>query len=279
MDVAWICAFCDAVMGSYESLWTHLLMHYPKRYWCPHDCDFGCYVFDHFKGHLKSFHGVTELETFVCGCRYQTEDILKWNKHLLASQGNCAERIASLDQYKTWNDELHQNVPAGCTLIPLSGLLGTGCSIAVPTVMVDMFAGRTLTARTGSYPYDWTAQDSIHRVVYSHMNTVVLDSSTKLDHRNGNRLDADIANLRIATDRQNARNRGVRRYAGKTSRYTGVDWSKHNKKWRARIQVDNGKNKSLGYYVDETDAAVAYNNEAIKRDYDFHRLNKIVFQN
>ena len=44
---------------------------------------------------------------------------------------------------------------------------------------------------------------------------------------------------------------------GRTSRHRGVCWDKGGKKWKARIYVD-GKNKSLGCFVDEDDAGRAY---------------------
>jgi hypothetical protein len=44
---------------------------------------------------------------------------------------------------------------------------------------------------------------------------------------------------------------------GRSSRHRGVCWNKSSKKWMARIYVD-GKNKSLGCFVDEDDAGRAY---------------------
>jgi hypothetical protein len=44
---------------------------------------------------------------------------------------------------------------------------------------------------------------------------------------------------------------------GRTSRHRGVCWGKSRKKWMAQIYVD-GKQKSLGRFVDEDDAGRAY---------------------
>jgi hypothetical protein len=46
----------------------------------------------------------------------------------------------------------------------------------------------------------------------------------------------------------------------KKSKYIGVGWHKHTKKWMARL-VLNGKRLSLGCYVNEIDAANAYQNK------------------
>ena len=45
------------------------------------------------------------------------------------------------------------------------------------------------------------------------------------------------------------------------SKYVGVSWSKHNKKWMAAIRID-GKPKNLGRYRDEKEAARIYDDGA-----------------
>ena len=45
------------------------------------------------------------------------------------------------------------------------------------------------------------------------------------------------------------------------SKYVGVHWRKREKKWRAQITI-NGKNKGLGYYQDEKEAARIYDEQA-----------------
>jgi hypothetical protein len=75
------------------------------------------------------------------------------------------------------------------------------------------------------------------------------------DHRNGYGLDNRRSNLRPATALQNSHN--TRPYAGHSSRFKGVTWHKHTKKWAAQIRI-NGKNRYLGLFVSEEEAAHAY---------------------
>ena len=98
-----------------------------------------------------------------------------------------------------------------------------------------------------------------------------------LDHKDGDRKNNHIENLREATWSQNQRNTiksGL--FNGKltTSTYKGVSWHKHQGKWRARIYF-NEKTKELGYFTDEKEAANAYNLAAIKYHGEFARLNDL----
>jgi len=44
-----------------------------------------------------------------------------------------------------------------------------------------------------------------------------------------------------------------------TSRFWGVTWHREKKKWQARYRDTNGKDRSVGYYDDEEEAARAVN--------------------
>lgn len=59
-----------------------------------------------------------------------------------------------------------------------------------------------------------------------------------------------------------------------TSQYLGVSWFKRDACWKAFIYVDK-KQKHLGYYQSEIDAARAYNVAALKYHGEFARLNII----
>jgi len=94
-----------------------------------------------------------------------------------------------------------------------------------------------------------------------------------VDHINGDIFDNRKSNLRICTQCQNSRNARKNR-SGVTSIYKGVSWKPINNKFRAQIQVDR-RNIHLGYFYDQTEAALAYNAAAIKYFGEFARLNII----
>lgn len=83
----------------------------------------------------------------------------------------------------------------------------------------------------------------------------LLQPGHEVDHINGDGLNNQKYNLRSVTPRQNLQNRvnGCK----KSSQFPGVDWTKQRNKWRSRIQI-NGKQKHLGYFDKEEDAALAY---------------------
>lgn len=88
-----------------------------------------------------------------------------------------------------------------------------------------------------------------------------------VDHLDGNSLNNSIDNFRWCTAKDN--NRNSKSHADSTSNYIGVCLHKANKKWKAQIKVD-GKVYFLGYYIDEVDAAKAYDVAALKNGYLHH---------
>jgi hypothetical protein len=93
----------------------------------------------------------------------------------------------------------------------------------------------------------------------------------EIDHINGNGLDNRKENLRVATRKENQQNRHI---TWGNSTYKGVYWEKQKNKWRARIFV-SGKCVHLGFFLTEKEAAVAYNQGAIKYFGSFACLNII----
>ena len=75
-----------------------------------------------------------------------------------------------------------------------------------------------------------------------------------VDHINNNFDDYRKINLRICSNAENNRNRGLQK--NNTSGYPGVNWVKREQKWRARIKVD-GKEQHLGLFSDINDAIQA----------------------
>jgi len=95
---------------------------------------------------------------------------------------------------------------------------------------------------------------------------------TEVDHKDGNRLNNLISNLRRCTIQQNNQN------AKKTSKitsskYKGVNFSTYHMKFKASISV-NKISIYLGIFSSEIDAAKAYNEAAIKYFGEFAWLNK-----
>jgi len=90
------------------------------------------------------------------------------------------------------------------------------------------------------------------KMLQMHIELIGRKEGLVTDHINGNGLDNRRENLRHVTQSQNCLNRHT-----KISKYPGVTWSKFNKKWYARITVDNNR-LHLGYFVNEADAYRAY---------------------
>jgi len=90
----------------------------------------------------------------------------------------------------------------------------------------------------------------IHRLIAIHFIENPEDYKC-VNHINGNRSDNSIVNLRWITLSGNCRNKNTGMYM------KGVSFNKKNKKFRARIYIDN-KHKHLGYFENEEDAHQAY---------------------
>lgn len=107
-----------------------------------------------------------------------------------------------------------------------------------------------------------------HRIAWA----IVMGRHPKdtIDHKNGIRDDNRFINLREATRAEQARNTSSSR--GSTSEYLGVSFRVDRGRWRANIRA-NGKQKHLGYFDNEIDAAKAYDQASLKYFGEFSRLN------
>jgi hypothetical protein len=108
-------------------------------------------------------------------------------------------------------------------------------------------------------------QISMHRQIMGVVNTKKI-----IDHKNRNALDNRKQNLRECTQSENSKNRKSRILS--TSIYLGVHWCKRSKKWKAVID-HNGVKNYLGIFINEIDAAKAYDKAAKKYHKEFANLN------
>ena len=116
------------------------------------------------------------------------------------------------------------------------------------------------------------------RIVIEKMHHVIIGKAPKgmvVDHINGNKLDNRRCNLRFVTIQQNAFNSEKKTYNRQvSSQYKGVYWRRNRNKWTSYITV-NGKKHYLGLFVNEKDAAEAYNKAAKRLHGEYAKLNQI----
>ncbi len=93
----------------------------------------------------------------------------------------------------------------------------------------------------------------------------------EVDHENGDGLDNRKSNLRLATKQQNQMNQRVQKIK-KSSKYKGVSWDKSKSKWVSAIKK-NYKRINLGRFLNEEEAAKAYDKKAIELFGEFAYLN------
>jgi len=87
----------------------------------------------------------------------------------------------------------------------------------------------------------------------------------QVDHINGNKLDNRLANLRSATNAENARNMSLS--SANKSGVTGVFWLSEYRKWLAYIGICGGKRENLGRFNRIEDAIIARKSAEIRHGY------------
>ena len=93
----------------------------------------------------------------------------------------------------------------------------------------------------------------IHRLLMQEEIKASTLAKPCIDHIDRDPLNNRKSNLRVVSCSTNNRSKAV---SGR-SRFPGIYFNKQANKWQAQIQLD-GKQKHLGRYVDEMDAARAY---------------------
>jgi len=129
-------------------------------------------------------------------------------------------------------------------------------------------------------------------IIYLHRLIMGLETAPRsvyVDHIDGNGLNNSRTNLRVTDNKGNQANYRKRLSAKTSSTYKGVCWNGSNNKlkpWQAYItlserrisKTDNksrGKQKALGYYRTEKEAALSYNKAAIEYFGNMASLNVI----
>ena len=141
--------------------------------------------------------------------------------------------------------------------------------------------------------YEWLSQYNWHlytrkksETIYANTNIYINNKRTtkklhnllinpskgfEVDHIDRDGLNNQKENLRIVTRSQNCINRS--KFRNTTSKFKGVTWHKDNKKWLAQIRL-NKKKYYLGEFINEIDAAKAYNKAAKKLHNRYAVLNE-----
>jgi hypothetical protein len=130
------------------------------------------------------------------------------------------------------------------------------------------YRGNSWYAATNIYlTRDNTTTLKMHRFI---MNLTDIDPD--IDHIDGDGLNNQKSNFRFCSQSQN--NMNSKKRLNTSSIYKGVCLFRRTGKWLAYIDKDYVRHH-LGYFDNETDAALAYNKAAIELFGEFARLNEI----
>jgi hypothetical protein len=86
----------------------------------------------------------------------------------------------------------------------------------------------------------------VHRVIWTHLHGEI-PAGHVVDHRDGDKGNNNPENLQCISQSENAARRPC----------AGYDWRKDSQKWRARVGTAGGKQRHLGYFDTEEEAAAA----------------------
>ena len=93
----------------------------------------------------------------------------------------------------------------------------------------------------------------VHRIIYE-MHYGAVPHGMQIDHKNGNKSDNRLSNIRLATAAQNSQN--IKKPLRNTSGCVGVDFNKSSGKWMARISKQMNR-IVIGYFDTKEEAYAA----------------------
>ncbi len=134
-------------------------------------------------------------------------------------------------------------------------------------------ATRRTNAKGKEYAYTRAIRDDGKKItLYMHRLLYDGEPAPRVDHRDGDGLNNRRANLRGATNKQNAQSSGVSSMPNKTSLFKGVQ--KFGDRWKANIQVDG---RSLSRIRNtEVEAAQLYDSMASEHFGEFAMTNQML---
>lgn len=115
-------------------------------------------------------------------------------------------------------------------------------------------------------------KDGKRKQIIVSMHTFIMNTPEgfEVDHKDSNGLNNQKSNLRVCKSAQNKKNYPPLK--GSSSKYKGVRWHKASNRFVAEI-FENGKQKHLGTFKNEIDAAKAYDEKAKEVHGEFAFLN------
>lgn len=143
--------------------------------------------------------------------------------------------------------------------------------------LVDKYPWHARQNRRGGKWYAYTTlppQDrKTTRSVSLHRFLMDAQPGTLVDHKDGDGLNCQRHNMRIANHTQNNAHR-IGKPSWSKNTYRGVKWHTRDKRWRACLSLNN-KTLHLGSFATEEDAARAYNKGALEHFGEFAVLNEV----
>lgn len=107
----------------------------------------------------------------------------------------------------------------------------------------------------------------MHRLILN-----ITDPKIEIDHKDRNGLNNQKENLRTCIHSQNTAN--VTSHKDSSSKFLGVSWDGDRNKWKAQICFQ-GRNKFIGRFSSEEEAALVYNKKATEFHGEFANLNQL----